>query len=184
MNKQFRWVTLAFFIVMLTVNKLYASESNAQFVGDFSHIESSTGEHCDGYSVTLWEKGKSLVGYLAHHRGLCGDPPWGLIEDVQYSSLTGNLMFKVKILGDGFINDLDSKTSWHPSKDIVIFKGKLKTDNIEGEIFWNGINLQRDAHGEKVHLMRVQENGSPYRIYEDFVERWKKQIEPQWNPLK
>jgi len=48
-------------------------------IGSFDNVKSETGEHCSGYSVSLWSMGDSIIGLLDYHAGLCGDPPCSVV---------------------------------------------------------------------------------------------------------
>ncbi|MFA6901486.1 MAG: hypothetical protein WC236_00215 [Gallionellaceae bacterium] len=187
MNRRFLWLTLICALVISTTDDLYAADTKTQFVGSFLHVESSNGEHCEGYGVTLWRKDESLVGILNHHRSLCGDPPTGFIEDVQYVPDTGDLSFKVKLWAEGCMGfDFKAGMCTNTTKDIVTFRGKLKSDVLEGTITWYSINLKKKTLSEKVYLKR-EADGHEYKTYagyERFVEYWLKVVEPQWNSSK
>ena len=72
------------------------------------------------------------------------------------------------------------------TKDIVTFKGKLKTDILEGTMSWYSINLKKSTSSEEVYLKRNQDGHeyNTYASYERFVEYWLKVVEPQWSSSK
>ena len=72
------------------------------YVGTYEKVESATGEHCSGYSIDLWKQNKLLFGLLHQHRGLCGDPPCGVLKDLEHSPETGVIRFKAETLEDEF----------------------------------------------------------------------------------
>ena len=65
------------------------------FIGSYEKVESSTGEHCDGYSVDIWKHNSQLFGLFHYHTGLCGDPPCGVVEVISYDANKDNLKFNV-----------------------------------------------------------------------------------------
>jgi hypothetical protein len=118
---------LCFFVLAIILAcsiPVQAYNDRVQFLGDYINVRSATGEHCEGYNIMLWKYKGSLIGFLNHHRGLCGDPPMGIMEDIVYSAKTGSLSFKVK-LSDSLAHEGDK---WVPSRDIVGFKGNLRGD--------------------------------------------------------
>ena len=66
------------------------------YVGTYEKVESIDGHHCSGYSIDLWKHNNVLFGLLHHHRGLCGDPPCGVLTDIQHSSKSGSIRFKAE----------------------------------------------------------------------------------------
>jgi hypothetical protein len=55
------------------------------------------GEHCSGYDVELWTRGEKFCGIISVHRGLCGDPPAGQLENIQFDPRTKKLSFSAKV---------------------------------------------------------------------------------------
>jgi hypothetical protein len=99
-------------------------------IGCFMNVRSD-GEHADGYSVHLWFRGRQIIGLIAYHRGLIGDPPIGILSDVQYESSTGKISFKAK-LTSGLHSCRIHKNV--PSHDLVSFQGFLNGGELKGNI--------------------------------------------------
>jgi len=95
MNTTFLIVTLS--IVSGPFASLaYAKDAEpVVFVGSYEKVESSTGEHCYGYSVDIWKHDNQLFGLFHYHTGLCGDPPCGVVEVIRYDANKNNLKFNV-----------------------------------------------------------------------------------------
>jgi hypothetical protein len=53
---------------MPTVGSITADEFRP--IGSFHNVRSSTGEHCDGYSLRLWRHNGRILGLFNHHEGL------------------------------------------------------------------------------------------------------------------
>lgn len=161
-----------------------ASDDRVQFLGEYINVRSATGEHCEGYDVMLWKHKGSLIGFLNHHRGLCGDPPMGVMEDISYSAKTGSLSFKVK-LSDGLRYKAGK---WVPSRDIVEFKGNLRGDVLEGTVTWFRDGEQKPVYTESVMLPKEEERRYgpkyDYETYDDWMKYWEPILKssrgPQW----
>ncbi|MBX7136286.1 MAG: hypothetical protein K1X67_26755 [Fimbriimonadaceae bacterium] len=150
------------------------AEGNAiTLLGIYSHVESGDGgEHCNGYDVELWNHDGSFIGLINHHRGLCGDAPAGLLEDVSYDSRTGALSFRAK-LTDGWAG----RNLSEPTKDIIVFRGVLAKSELKGTICWTTPVTVRCLREETISLPRMQDSswaGKSYATYEE----WKKAQEP------
>ena len=87
------------------------------YVGTYEKVESATGEHCSGYSVDLWKNRDVLFGLFHHHRGLCGDPPCGVLIDVRHDSESSRLRFNADT-----------------AKAIFSFEGLLQNESLKGTI--------------------------------------------------
>ncbi|MGH7771682.1 MAG: hypothetical protein ACREQA_05540 [Candidatus Binatia bacterium] len=161
-----------------------AADKEVTFLGDFSHVQSSTGEHCDGYSVVLWRYKGSLIGFLSRHRGLCGDPPTGILEGLKYNPKNGSLSFGVK-LSDGCVPDIGAKECI-PTKDLVRFSGSLSQNILKGTVSWYADGGRKKSHTKSITLHAAPRD-SVHR--EDFEthEKWfqyhkemLKQLGPRW----
>ncbi|MHB9100628.1 MAG: hypothetical protein ACYC2E_03830 [Sulfuricella sp.] len=87
------------------------------FIGSYEKVESSTGEHCYGYSIDIWKQNGQPFGLLHYHTGLCGDPPCGVLEAVNYDAKNGKLSFNVETRLSKFR-----------------FSGKLTRDSLTGSL--------------------------------------------------
>lgn len=113
------------------------------FIGSYEKVESSTGEHCYGYSVDIWKHERQLFGLFHYHTGLCGDPPCGVLEDVSYDAKNGNLKFNVAtrlskfqflgtlthgLLSGSLQESPAEKTSWTTDRVVLLRKGTYQDD--------------------------------------------------------
>jgi hypothetical protein len=122
-NNKFLFI---FAVILVCAGTAQASDERVEFLGDYFNVKSATGEHCDGYDVLIWKYKGSLIGFLNHHRGLCGDPPMGVMEETVYSAQTGSLSFNVKLSDGCKFQD----GTCIPTKDKVIFKRKFSRTTI------------------------------------------------------
>ncbi|MBX7143690.1 MAG: hypothetical protein K1X79_04500 [Oligoflexia bacterium] len=104
---------------------------------------------------------------LDHHRGLCGDPPMGFLEDIQYDQKNGSISFKARI-SDG--SDVHGKMSC----DLLTFEGRLTEERLMGTIKCAGSANGRPR--EELDLPRVKGNQFGDRKY-DSVANWEKSRE-------
>ncbi len=177
-NKRFLFV---FTVILICVGAVQASDEHVEFRGDYRNIQSATGEHCDGYDVMIWQYKGSLIGFLNHHRGLCGDPPMGVMEETLYSAQTGSLSFKVK-LSDGCTLQAGKCI---PTKDKVIFKGNFREQSLEGVVTWFREGKLQSIYSENVILTRDSGRSQTrnYETYADWMKYWEpilKRRGPQW----
>ena len=73
-----------------------ANGADIEFLGSYEKVESSTGEHCYGYTVDIWKQNSNPFGLFHYHNGLCGDPPCGVLDAVSYDAQKGDFHFVVK----------------------------------------------------------------------------------------
>ncbi len=165
----------------LCLGSAHASDEQVVFLGDYSHVESASGEHCDGYDVQLWRYKGSVIGFLNHHRGLCGDPPMGMLEDVVYSKSTGDLSFKVRI-SEGVTSDPAGK--FFATKEIITFKGRLSGRTLQGAVSWYSLDRGSPMQTETISLKLEQEAfNSNYDSYEAWMKYWQPILKargPKW----
>lgn len=149
-----------------------AESARVTLLGEFSRVDSEDGEHCDGYDVELWNNNGSLIGLIHHHRGLCGDPPAGLIEGVSYDNKTGYLSFQAK-LSDGWTG----LNSSEPTKDIIAFRGTLSDKTLKGRICWKTLNANTCLRQKFVRLPVKHDS---YWANKNFAtyEEWKRAMQP------
>jgi hypothetical protein len=172
---------LLFSVISLCVITAHASGEPVEFFGDYSDVRSATGEHCEGYNIMLWKYKGSLIGFLNHHRGLCGDPPMGILEETVYSASTGNLSFNVK-LSDGCIPQGDKCV---PTKDKITFKGELNGEILEGVVSWYREDMKKPLSSEKIKLSKnlKRSHNRNYATYDDWIKYWGPILKargPQW----
>lgn len=174
-------------IVLACAIPAQATDDRVQYLGNYINVQSATGEHCEGYSVRLWRHKGSIIGFLNHHRGLCGDPPIGIMEDISYSAESGDLAFKVK-LSDSLTLKADK---WVPSRDLVEFEGSLKGDILQGALTWYRDGGQK-PYTEDVVLPKKDEGSwaeyhakhYSYETYDDWMKYWERILKssrgPKW----
>ena len=180
-NVKYKLSLFLFSIISLCVITVHASAEPLEFLGDYSNVQSATGEHCEGYNIMLWKYKGSLVGFLNHHRGLCGDPPMGILEETLYSASTGSLLFKVK-LSDGCIPQGETCV---PTKDRITFKGALHGEILEGVVSWYSEDMKKSLNSEKIKLSRDLKRSPDrnYATYDDWIKYWGPILKargPQW----
>jgi hypothetical protein len=152
-------------------------------IGCFANVRSDGG-HSDGYSVRLWAWGGEIIGLIDYHRGLAGDPPLGILDDVRYDPVTGKISFQAK-LTSGLHYSGEHKGV--PSHDLLSFEGFLKADRLEGNIL---LKDQLDSPPAVVDkrldfIMRIDDNCRPasYESYEIWWWYWEpvyKSRGPYW----
>lgn len=168
--------------MLVCISPAQASDDQVEFLGDYINVKSATGEHCEGYNVIIWKYKGSLIGFLNHHRGLCGDPPMGIMDQISYSMQTGSLSFKVK-LSDGCSTSTENKCI--PTRDRIEFKGSFRDETLEGLITWYRDGESESTGKENVILRKDPKRSSKrnYRTYSDWMKYWEpilKQRGPQW----
>jgi hypothetical protein len=99
-------------------------------IGTFMNVKTD-GEHASGYLIRLWSQEEKVYGLVSVHQGLMGDPPAGILDNVEFDSKTNKLSFKAKLSLGLF---LDKDKSYVPSKDTLEFVGSLKNKKLSGEI--------------------------------------------------
>ena len=99
-------------------------------VGCFADVVTD-GEHADGYSTQLWDGGGEIVGLLAYHRGLEGDPPVGTLSNVRHDPSTGRLSFTTKLTVGLHSCRIHTNV---PSHDVLAFDGTLTKDALRGSV--------------------------------------------------
>lgn len=168
-------------ISMVCVSMAQASDDNVEFLFDYFNVKSATGEHCEGYNVTIWKYKETLIGFLNHHRGLCGDPPMGLMEDILYSAQTDSLSFKAK-LSDGCTFQ---EGKCMPSKDRVEFKGNFRGEILEGVVTWFRDDKMQSTLSENVILSKNPKRSrtQSYGSYAAWRQHWEPILKvrgPHW----
>ena len=133
----------------------------------YSKVESSTGEHCAGWTIELWRTGATFVGQIEHHRGLCGDPPMSILNDVRYDPKDGSFSFTAKI-SDG----TDGRGAY--SCDRLTFEGRIDDTKLVGVMKWHGSGAAESS--ETLNLGRAKADPYGTRQY-DSVSEWLKSRE-------
>jgi hypothetical protein len=129
----------------------------------------SDGEHRSGYALSLWRAGDAIVGFLIVPRGLAGDPPTGLLENVTLGS-NGELFFTAKVPG-GWI------TSEIPAVDDYEFNGVLEPDMVKGTLQFvtslpnAGASEQRITLRRSRDMTEVMRDYPAYKAWEAYAAR-------------
>ena len=134
------------------------------FVGSYSNVESGDeGEHCSGYDIDLYEHEGSTIGNVSYSSGLCGDSPFGLLNEVKHEKKQGSLLFESKLsVGE----DAKGRT-----KDILKFKGVLTQSSLSGVMSWFTYGSNKPYSEEKVKVQKIEKGWVVKSL--DF-EEWKK----------
>lgn len=106
------------------------AESPVKPFGQFMKVKGD-GEHCSGYDVGLWTQDEKMYGLISVHRGLCGDPPAGRLENVQFDPRTKKLSFKAKV---SIGLDYNDDHNYVPSHDVLEFDGFLTSKRLYGTL--------------------------------------------------
>lgn len=118
------------YILAVLVGILWSGSVQAEMLsraGSFDNVTSRDGgEHCSGYSITLWTHKKAIFGLFDVHSGLCGDPPCVLIRDVKHSSDSGRFSFSAHLQGTRYD-----------------FEGFLLSDTLRGTLNGEALRLPR-----------------------------------------
>jgi len=181
MNFQNKLILLVRAVIPLCCIAAQAFAEPVEFLGDYSNVKSASGEHCEGYDVMLWKHKGLLVGFINHHRGLCGDPPMGVMEETFYSAQTGSVSFRAK-LSDGCI--LQSGMCV-PTRDRVEFKGLLRGETLEGVVTWFREDNIQSTPSENVILSKNPKRSPAqrYETYTAWMNHWEPILKvrgPQW----
>ena len=154
------------------------SGGRVEFLGEYVDLSSSgDGDHCGGYTVSIWKYKESLIGILNFYAAMCADPPSGIMQDISYSAQTGSLSFKAK-LSVGLAEISPPKRS----KDLFEFNGTFREGKLEGVMTWTDHN--RDVpvlyQQKKITLKDVNLTSFPKGIDKSFetYADWEKYIEP------
>ena len=140
-------------------------------IGDFSNRKSD-GEHEWGYSVELWKQEDKICGLIAgsSHSRLYGDPPTGLLEDVQFDPKTGKMSFRAK-LTLGLWSDRDHRNL--PSQDVYEFEGVLTAKKLKGNLLTsNELCDDKCPRREQIELRRSKDSSFLMDDYQSYSE-WK-----------
>jgi hypothetical protein len=114
-------------MILLISSNAFAQEIKP--LGSFENVRSSDGgEHCYGYSLEIWQYRDQLLGLLDIHKGLCGDPPCGVLQDVLHDVKTGRLIF------------------WTQIGERWDFVGTLKRDSVVGTLNGQSIHLAQNQN--------------------------------------
>ena len=103
-----------------------AREVRVKPLGTFMKVWSN-GEHASGYEVELWKQGAQIFGMIHAHRGLIGDPPAGLLENVRFDPKTRKFSFTAKLS----LGQFSENKGTH---DLFKFEGALTGTRLTGTL--------------------------------------------------
>ncbi len=121
-------------LLLLSISSVASAEDSLRFLGSYDNVESSTGEHCNGTSISLWQiNDGQIIGLLDIHSGLCGDPPCSILRgSINSNSVSFNTSVPVynelysftgKIINTELTGSLNSlKTTFHENSFKLHFK--------------------------------------------------------------
>ena len=141
-------------------------------------------EHAHGYTAQLWREQDRMFGFFLWSRGLIGDTPTGLLEDVRYDPRTGNLSFRARLTTGLFSN---RQFSMVPSRDVLKFSGRLKGPHLTGTLeIANALTPTEVPRREKIKL-KISEKESEIMIEAQSYIDWSSKAEeilkrrgPKW----
>lgn len=169
-----RLTKLLIAIVFLTfcgaaAGRAQTSEPPVKALGTFMRI-TSDGEHDYGYDVELWRQGERIFGLISAHDGLIGDPPTGLLENVQFNPQTRKFSFTAK-MSLGVNLDKDYKSI--PTREVFEFEGFLTTARLVGNLVINDKSPgDKSREKKKLNLPRSKSESRTMDEYKTFAE-WK-----------
>lgn len=134
------------------------AESPVKVIGYFTNVKGD-GEHQWGYSVMIWKQEDKIYGFISGDDDLrlIGDPPTGILEDVQFDSRTGKLSFIAKL----------------PTQNVYEFEGVLMNKKLKGNIkVTNQLCADKCAKPKKITLRYSNDMTLAMQEYQSFAE-WK-----------
>ncbi|HEV8591253.1 MAG TPA: hypothetical protein VGQ55_04050 [Pyrinomonadaceae bacterium] len=160
-----------------------AQAKSVRAFGSYEHVISD-GEHASGYSLDLWSYGGKLIGIIRVHRGLIGDPPAGLLEDVVYSPSLHKLTFRSKATLGLFS---DSTHNEVPSQDLLNFTGILTSSRLTGTIVMENRLCEKGCRESKRIVLRRSKDEKYFLKNFPSYDAWKESVKvildmygPQW----
>ena len=159
----------------------FASDNAVVYFGDFKQVSSIIDDHCYGHHITLWKHRGLPIGFFYHENGLCGDSPMGILEETKYSSSTGALSFRTK-MSEGCTLEGGKCV---PTKDIVVFQGKLKGNVLEGQLSWYREGNKTALLTEQISLLKDTGPAHPqsFASLKDWMNYWSPVLKfrgPKW----
>ena len=143
------------------------AESPVKVIGYFTNVKGD-GEHQWGYSVMIWKQEDKIYGFISGDDDLrlIGDPPTGVLENVQFDPKTKRLSFRAK-LSTGLIGD----KVW--SRDVYEFDGVLTNKKLKGNIkVTNQLCAENCAKPKMITLRYSNDMTLTMQEYQSYAE-WK-----------
>jgi hypothetical protein len=155
------------------VDSQAAATTPVAIVGAFTNVERSDNEHADGYALSLWRQGGTIFGLFSLQRGLIGDPPTGILEDIEFDPQGKALSFKVR-LSTGLV--YDGQHEGVPSRDVFRFKGTLGKNEVKGDMnISNELFREKAPQSRKVVLWRSRELTEAMQAPQDYAQ-WRESV--------
>ena len=149
--------------IITEIEEVKKAESPVKPLGDFSNVQyQSSGEHQWGYSIELWQQDDKIYGFISGDDSprLVGDPPTGILENVQFDPVTKKFSFRAEL----------------PLREIFEFEGILTKKKIEGERKNTyDFDVNKFVKRKKIILPRSKESSAEmieYHTYQTYAE-WK-----------
>ena len=147
-------------------------ESPVKVIGDFTNVKSD-GEHQSGYSVKFWKQDDKIYGLISGtgYLRMMGDPPTGVLDNVQFDSKLNKVSFQSKLLLALIHDKPDS--GYVPSWGFYEFEGILANNRLKGDI-----RVTDDLCGNKcpdikgITLRRSTKRSSEMKEFQTYNE-WK-----------
>jgi|GEM_PF-4482634 len=144
-------------------------ESPVKVTGAFTNVKDD-GEHAYGYTVNVWKQEEKIYGFVSSIQGLSGDPPTGILEEVEFDSKTKKLSFMAK-LSLGKVYDKNYNGVW--SQDVFKFEGVLMSKKLVGELtIRNELYPEKPSERKKIYLRLSKDQSSAMSDFPNYSE-WK-----------
>jgi len=131
-HRSFRFRAIALLLFALGFQAISSGDDNLliQPAGSYSNMQ-FTEEHAYGYTVEVWRKEHTVIGFFLSSEGLQGDTPTGLLDKVLFNPKTGQLSFQAKLTMGSLYGGPDKEI---PTKDLYEFQGTLTSDFLKGHL--------------------------------------------------
>jgi hypothetical protein len=136
-------------------------------IGTFMNVKTD-GEHASGYTIKLWKQDDKVYGSISVHRGLMGDPPTGILENVKFEPQTKVLSFTAKLSVGQFFDENHNNV---PSQNRFEFKGTLTNKKLQGNLrMTNELCSNKCPKTRQINLPRSKEWSSAMKDYQSYAE--------------
>jgi hypothetical protein len=161
------------FLMLITANSF---GQKVEVVGNFMKVWTD-GEHASGYNVRLWKQDKKIFGLISVHRGMMGDPPTGILENIKYDEKLETISFSVKLSLYSYYSYVGKSLKLHISKELGEFTGVLKKKKLTGTLkITDKLCKKNCIEIKKINLPLSKEWTSSMKNYKNYKE-WKKDID-------
>ena len=163
----------AFSILTVLLCSMLPLRAQVVAAGTYTNMRYTT-EHCQGYSVQLWngngngngngkaKAGDQMYGLLRVCDGPTGDTPVGLMEHVRWNAGTGELAFDAKLTTGMQVTGTDAAHMGEtPEKDFFRFEGKLTGHVLSGRMTHEDRTADKVSTSSKVLQLRLDRTDKP-----------------------